>query len=88
MFKENSAWWVYIVECADGSFYTGSTPDITSRVKKHNDGMGAKYTRNHLPVKLVYFEPYPDRSAAAKREIELKKLKHRQKKELAVGFEQ
>ena len=70
---------VYIVECADGSLYTGWTTNVEERVKTHNSGEGAKYTRSRLPVKLVYFEELEDRSAALKREAAIKKLTRREK---------
>ena len=64
---------VYIVECADGSLYTGWAMDVAQRVKTHNAGRGARYTRLHGPVKLVYAEEQPDRVAAQKRELEIKR---------------
>lgn len=66
--------YVYIAECSDGSLYTGWTVDLKRREKKHNSGEGAKYTRSRLPVKIVYFEEYEDKSSALKREIEIKKM--------------
>ena len=65
--------YVYIVECADGSLYTGWAVDVEQRVKVHNTGRGARYTRLHGPVKLVYAEELPDRVAAMKRELEIKR---------------
>jgi putative endonuclease len=65
--------YVYIVECADGSLYTGWTVNVEQRVKVHNAGRGARYTRMHGPVKLVYAEEQPDRMAAQKRELEIKR---------------
>ncbi len=64
---------VYIVECRDGSLYTGWTTDVDRRVKAHNAGCGAKYTQWHAPVKLVYVEEHPSRSAAMQREAEIKR---------------
>ncbi len=64
---------VYIVECVDGSLYTGWALDVEQRVKAHNAGRGARYTRVHGPVKLVYAEEQPDRVAAMKRELEIKR---------------
>ena len=63
---------VYIVRCADGSFYTGYARDPKARLKMHNDGLGAKYTRGRRPVKLVYSEACESLSIALKREYELK----------------
>jgi putative endonuclease len=67
---------VYIVRCRDGSFYTGLTVDLDRRVAKHNQGQGAKYTASHRPVKLVYREPCGDLSAAMRRERQIKRLTH------------
>ena len=64
----------YIVECADGTYYTGWAVDPEKRVAMHNKGRGARYTRTRGPVKLVYVEELPDRSAAMKREIAIKRL--------------
>ncbi len=64
---------VYIVQCNDRSLYTGWTTDVERRVKQHNAGRGAKYTHWHAPVKLVYVEEHPSRSAAMKREAEIKR---------------
>ncbi len=80
-----SNWFVYILECGDGSLYTGSTNDLENRVKVHNAGRGAKYTRSHLPVSLVYSEEIEGddgRSLVAKRESEIKKLSRKKKLEL------
>ena len=65
---------VYILECADGTFYTGWTTDLERRVTQHNTGRGASYTRSHRPVKLVYWEEHPDRGSAQRRELALKRL--------------
>lgn len=68
-------WFVYIVACADGTFYTGITVDLQRRIEEHNNGRaGAKYTRSRRPVHLVYCEEFSDRSAAAKREYAIKSL--------------
>lgn len=75
-------WWVYIVKCSDGSLYTGTTTDIPKRVAKHNSGSGAKYTRSHIPVILVYSEKHQGRSSACKRESEIKKLSRKEKEAL------
>ncbi len=65
---------VYIVRCADGTLYTGYARDPEKRTRAHNTGRGAKYTARRLPVSLVYFEPCGSRSAALKREHEVKRL--------------
>jgi putative endonuclease len=80
--------YVYIVRCANGSYYTGWTTDVGRRVKEHNAGRGARYTRQHGPVKLVYWEALPDRSAAQKREEEIKRKGRRYKERLALGAEE
>ncbi|PKN95742.1 MAG: hypothetical protein CVU45_00165 [Chloroflexi bacterium HGW-Chloroflexi-7] len=79
------AFYCYMVECQDGSFYTGWTVDPARREKQHNTGHGAKYTRLHRPVKLVYVEEQADRSTAMKRELAIKRLNHEQKKKLIVN---
>lgn len=76
---------VYILECGDGSLYTGWTTDIEDRINTHNSGQGAKYTRSRLPVKLVYFEEVENRSAALKREAAIKKLTRDKKIKLIDG---
>ena len=73
---------VYIVQCNDGSLYTGWTVDVERRVKQHNVGRGAKYTRLHRPVKLAYAEEQPTRSAAMKREAAIKKWPRERKLKL------
>ncbi len=70
---------VYMVECADGSLYTGWTNRLPQRVAAHNRGRGAKYTRSRLPVRLVWAEAQPDSSAALRREAALKRLTRREK---------
>lgn len=63
-----------MVECRDGSLYTGWTTDLEARVAAHNEGTGARYTRSRRPVRLVYWEEAPDRGAALRREAALKRL--------------
>ena len=73
-------WKVYIVECSDGSYYTGITTDTKRRLLEHNYSFkSAKYTRSRRPVKLIYEEASHDRSSASKREYEIKKMKRKQK---------
>ncbi len=72
----------YILECADGTYYTGWTTDPERRVKQHNKGIGARYTKTRRPVKLVYLEEQPDKITALKRELAIKKLKRTQKSKL------
>lgn len=66
--------YVYIVECNDGTYYTGWTNNLERRVKMHSTGRGAKYTRSRGPVKLVYYEVFEEKSDALKREYEIKKM--------------
>lgn len=75
-------WYVYIVECADRSLYTGVARDVGARLIKHNAGAGAKYTRARRPVNLVYIEPAPDRPAALRRELAIKRLPAASKRSL------
>ena len=72
----------YIVECADGTLYTGLTTDPARRETQHNAGRGARYTRVHRPVRLVYVEPQPDMVTAMKRERAIKGLTRAQKQAL------
>ena len=80
--------YVYILLCCDGSFYTGYTKDLDTRTKLHQNGNGARYTRTHKPEKLAYYETYETRCQAMKREREIKKLSHQQKSDLANSFKQ
>jgi putative endonuclease len=73
---------VYIVQCNDGSLYTGWTTDVERRVKAHNAGRGAKYTKLHRPVTLVYTEELPTRGAAMKREAAIKTWPRKRKLKL------
>jgi putative endonuclease len=73
---------VYMVRCADGTFYTGWTTDVARRIAQHNAGRGARYTRMRRPVELVYREEAPDRSIAMRREVTIKKLDRERKERL------
>jgi len=75
-------WFVYMVECSDGSLYTGITKNVEARVACHSSGQGAKYTRGRGPVKLVYTEQVVGKSKALKREHAIKKLPRAKKLEL------
>ncbi len=77
--------WVYVVRCADGTYYTGYTTDVERRVLEHDAGEGAKYTRGRTPVELVHAEEHPSRSAALVREHEIKALSRRGKERLVNG---
>lgn len=72
-------WVVYILECADGTLYTGITDDLERRLKAHNSGRGAKYTRGRGPVQLRYQEPCGDHGMALRREIAIKRLTRTEK---------
>lgn len=72
-------YYVYIVKCSDDSLYTGYTNEIKSRIKTHNKGLGAKYTRGRLPVELVYYEEFEQKSDAQKREYSIKRLDRKHK---------
>jgi len=74
--------YTYIVECADGSFYCGWTNDLEKRIKAHNEGKGAKYTKPRLPVKLVYFEEFDTKEEAMSREYHIKQLTRAEKERL------
>jgi len=73
---------VYIVECSDGTLYTGYTTDVERRVREHNEGTAAKYTRGRRPVTLVYTEAFESQSAAMTREYRIKQLRRSQKERL------
>ncbi len=73
------SWRVYMLECADGSLYTGCTNDLKKRVATHNAGKGARYTRSRLPVKVVWSVRVKDRSAALSREYRVKQLTRAEK---------
>ena len=78
------SYFVYMLLCADESYYLGSTNDVQKRFKAHLSGKGASYTRSHKPVRVVYFEELVDKSTALRREHELKKLTHLQKIALSL----
>ena len=75
-------WILYILECKDGTYYTGITDDLERRLAAHSSGKGAKYTRGRGPLALRYTERCADRSAALRRECEIKKLRREQKIQL------
>ncbi len=76
------SFFVYILLCLDGSFYTGYTQDLNERKKQHENGKGARYTKTHKPQKIAYVEKHDSRSKAMRREREIKKLSHQQKQNL------
>lgn len=73
------SYYVYLLRCRDGSLYTGYTDDVERRLKVHQSGKGAKYTRSRLPVELAYHEELPDKSAALRREAAIKKMTRAEK---------
>ena len=82
MKNSDTKYWVYILECSDGTYYTGITTDVQQRVETHNIGRGAKYTASRRPVRLVYSESQPGRAEATRREMEIKGLKRSMKEAL------
>ena len=74
--------YTYILKCADETLYCGWTNDLEKRLKAHNDGKGAKYTRSRLPVTLVYYEEFEAAKEAQKREYQIKKLSRKEKLKL------
>ena len=81
-----SDWIVYILRCSDGTLYTGISNNIKNRLKAHNTGKGAKYTRGRAPVILMYTEAYSDKGRALRRELEIKALSRKQKEELIKSY--
>jgi putative endonuclease len=81
------AFYCYILECSDGSYYTGWSMDPDRRLAQHNRGTGARYTRSRRPVRLVYMEELPDKRAALKRERAIKALTRPKKQKLIVAFQ-
>ncbi len=79
--------YTYLLQCADGSLYCGWTNHLQERVKAHNEGRGAKYTRGRWPVKLVYFEEFATRQEAMRREYQIKKLTRQEKERLVKSGE-
>ena len=84
---ENKQWVVYILECGDGTLYTGITDNFSRRFHAHSEGKGAKYTRGRGPLQLRYMENCADMSEALRREIAIKKLSRKDKLELCSSFE-
>ena len=75
-------WYVYILRCGDGTLYTGITDDVSRRLAAHRSGRGAKYTRGRGPLELVWQEQVPDRSAALRREYQIKQMTRAEKEAL------
>ena len=87
MSQDEEGFYIYMLECADGTLYTGWTTDPERRVKEHNAGTGALYTRWRRPVEICYLEEAPDRSAAQRREIAIKKLTRPKKLILVENYQ-
>ena len=86
MKRENKKrYYTYILRCSDGTYYTGYTDHLERRVKVHNKGKGAKYTRGRLPVELMYYEEFETKAEAMKREWKLKQLDRGKKEKLIFG---
>lgn len=80
-----AAWHVYLIECRDGSLYTGVAVDVARRYAQHTAGKGARYTRSHPPLRLLISFEYPDRSAALRAEYAIKQLSPERKWALGTG---
>ena len=78
--------YIYIVQCCDGTLYTGYTNNLEKRIKAHNESKGAKYTRGRNPVELMYFEEFESKNDALKREVQIKKLPRPKKELLFAGL--
>ena len=83
-----SKWYVYILRCADQTLYTGITNRLQQRLRAHNAGKGAKYTKGRRPVHLLYWETCTDKSAALKRKAAIKKMKRAEKLLLCTSAEE
>ncbi len=83
----SKTWFLYIIECADGSLYTGIAVDVEARYTAHCNGTGARYTRSHPPARLLGFEPHPDRSSASKAEYRIKRLTSAEKRKYAATLQ-
>lgn len=79
-------WFLYLIECADGSIYTGIAVDVAARYAAHCNGTGARYTRSHAPVRLLGYEAHADRSAASKAEYRIKRLSAAEKRRYALSL--
>ncbi len=83
--RRRDPWFVYMLECCDGKFYTGITNDVARRLKMHNAGKGARFTRLRRPVRVIYTEPVAGRAGALVREYAIKCLSRGQKEQLIVA---
>lgn len=80
------SWWVYLLRCGDGTFYTGITTDLLRRLAEHGGGRGARYTRGRLPVRLVWHLACASRAEAAAAEYRVRRLRAAEKEEMASAF--
>lgn len=80
-------WFLYMIECVDGSIYTGITVDVEARYATHCQGTGARYTRSHPPLRLLGHETHPDRSSASKAEYRVKQLSAAEKQRYAATLQ-
>ncbi|MFC1674530.1 GIY-YIG nuclease family protein [Candidatus Omnitrophota bacterium] len=86
--KPRAHYWVYMVECRNGTYYTGYTNNLEKRIEKHNQGKGAKYTRDRRPVKLVWCKEYMNFRPAFLEDKRIKRLNRKQKEELVNRYEE
>ena len=82
----HKTWYLYLIECQDGSIYTGITLDVAARYAAHQNGTGARYTRSHPPKCLLAVVHYPNRSEASKAEYAMKKLSAGEKREFVKNL--
>lgn len=78
---------MYLLECVDGSIYTGIALDVAARYAQHLQGKGARYTRSHPPQRVLGVEPHPDRSSALRQELRIKRLSAADKRSYAAGLQ-
>jgi len=81
--SSSSPWVLYVIKCSDNTLYTGITTNLIRRIKEHELGIGAKYTKGRGPFKVIHKEEHKNRSAASKRELEIKKLRRTEKLKLS-----
>lgn len=79
--------YTYMLKCKDNTYYTGYTTDLEKRLKAHNEGKGAKYTRGRGPVELVYFEEHEEKTSAMRREWEIKQMSRNEKEAMRQNWE-
>ncbi|MGD0146703.1 MAG: GIY-YIG nuclease family protein [Nitrososphaerales archaeon] len=79
-------YFIYVLECSDGTLYTGYTVDLERRLRQHNAGKGARYTRSRMPVKLAFNERYSKKGDALRREIQIKRMSRSSKLLLCAGY--